>query len=105
MLKGILAFFTSGAFLNPMVLSGVVLGFILNFTMSYDQIYDFYTNYNLYLFALFISTAYSFGYKREYKLGGKEIDYLTNSLSAIGGAIKFVFSSYLTLSFIMMMSF
>lgn len=105
MIKGLISFFTSGAFLNPMVLAGIVLGIMLNSMMDYEQMYAFYTNYHLYLFALFISTVYIFGFKRIYKVGGKEIDYFENTMSILGGALKFIFSSYLTVSFIMMMSF
>ncbi|MDD4556318.1 MAG: hypothetical protein PHE89_03195 [Alphaproteobacteria bacterium] len=105
MIRGLISFFTSGAFLNPMVLCGLVLGIVINATLSYEEIYAFYTDYHVYLFALFLSFLYVFFFKRTYKSGGYELDYVENGVMILFGAIKFVFSSMMTVSFIIMIAF
>lgn len=104
MFKGIAALFTSGIIFNPMVLLGIVLGIYCAFSLKSDAIAAVYHNYNLYLMALVVSTAYVVVFKKVYKDDGMTLDVPRMALRVIGGVVKFVFASFLTISFVYMFS-
>lgn len=104
MFKGLRALFTSGAIWNPMVLTGVVFGLWLGIKFDGEQISEIYQNYRLYLLALIVAAAYNFTIKRVYKAGGDELDWGAIIGHTITSVIKMVFSSLLTISFIVLIS-
>ncbi|MBQ8661790.1 MAG: hypothetical protein IJ482_05650 [Alphaproteobacteria bacterium] len=105
MIKGIMALFTSGAILNPMVLSGIVLAVYCMVKLDAEQMRGLFGDYHLYALVTLVSFAYTFVFKKVYKDDGVNLDYASMILSAIGGIAKFVLASVLTVSFVIMLSF
>lgn len=105
MIKGIMALFTSGAILNPMVLSGIILAIYCMIKLDAEQMRGLFGDYHLYALVAFVSFAYTFVFKKFYKDDGINLDYVSMVLSAIGGIAKFVLACGLTVSFIVMLSF
>ncbi len=105
MIKGIMALFTSGAILNPMVLSGIILAIYCMVKLSADQMHALFGDYHLYALVAVISFAYTFVFKKVYKDDGFNLDYTSMILAAIGGIAKFVLACGLTISFVIMLSF
>lgn len=52
MIKGILAFISSGALLNPIILLGVVSGLIFGIWLKLETIKEIYGNYHFYLLVM-----------------------------------------------------
>lgn len=105
MIKGIMALFTSGAILNPMVLLGIFLAVYCMIKLDAAQMRELFGNYQLYALAALISFAHVFLFKKVYKDDGINLDYAAMIFAALGGIIKFVLACGLTISFIVMLSF
>lgn len=105
MFKGIAALFTTGIIFNPMVLLGIILGFYCSFSLKSDAVTELYHDYHFYLLVLLISTVYVVLFKKVYKEDGMTLDAPRMALRVIGGVVKFVFASLLTISFVFMLSF
>ncbi len=105
MIKGLIALFTSGTILNPMVLLGIGLAIFCMIKMDAEQMRQLFGDYHLYAFVAFFSFVYTFVFKKVYKDDAVNLDYTSMILSAIGGILKFVLACALTISFIIMISF
>lgn len=104
MIKGLLALFTSGAILNPMVLLGIFSGIAFYVTLNGDQLTLLYSDYRLYLLAVLIAFSYNFLFKKVYQDGGYNLDFGATLLNVLGSSLKLILSSVLTMSFISMIS-
>lgn len=105
MIKGILALFKSGLILNPMVLLGIISGFIAMGTLENEQLHTLYTSYQLYLLMLLIAALYVYAFKRTYFRGGLETDWKETGLTALGHFLMLVISFIFSMLFVMVMSF
>lgn len=105
MIKGIMALFTSGAILNPMVLLGIFLAIYCMIRMDAEQMRELFGDYHLYALAALISFAHVFLFKKVYKDDGVNLDYTAMIFAGLGGIVKFVLACGLTISFIIMLSF
>lgn len=105
MIKGILALFRSGLIFNPMVLLGILTGFIAMGSLEDKQLHDFYTNYHLYLLMLLVAGIYVYIFKRTYYKGGVITDWKATSQTIIGNFLMLVISFIFSMLFIMVMSF
>lgn len=105
MIKGILALFRSGVIFNPMVLLGILCGFIAMGTLDDERLRALYTNYHLYLLMFFVAGLYVFFFKRVYYRGGVETDWQQTILSMVGHFCKLVISFIFSMLFVMVMSF
>ena len=105
MIKGILALFRTGIIFNPMVLLGILLGFIAMGTLSDEQLHALYTNYHLYLLMLFISVLYVNFFRRTYFVGGLQVDWKSTIQTMIGYFLMFAVSFIFSMLFITFISF
>lgn len=104
MIKGLLALFTSGAILNPMILLGIAFGIFSYMFLTAEEISALYTDYRFYLLAVLIAFVYNFLFKKVYQDGGYNLDIGTTMLNVLGSSLKLVISSLLMLSFISMLT-
>ena len=105
MIKGILALFRSGLIFNPMVLLGVLSGFICMGALEDEKFKALYTNYNLYILMFLIASAYVYFFKCVYLQGGYRVDWKETFLSMIGHFSMLVLSFIFSVLFVMVMSF
>ena len=99
MFRGILALFTSGLIVNPMVICGMVTGIALYSLLDSREIFQVYKNPLFYGIALCLAGVYVIGFRRVYKTTG-ETDRTETFLSIIGAFFRFVLTSLLMISFI-----
>lgn len=104
-IQGIINLFKSGIILHPMVLLGVIVGISSAKIMGYEDVLRLYANIKFYIGSLLISFVYVFVFKRIYKIGGSALDYSEMGLAIIGNALKFIVSSFLAISFFLVMFF
>ncbi len=105
MIKGIISLFTSGAILNPMILLGIICSIGSLMRLDAEEIKALLTNYHFYLLIALVSFGYVFGFKKEYKDGGIELNYAAMVFTSIWGIVKFLLAYVLTISFVVMLSF
>lgn len=105
MIKGILALFRTGIIFNPMVLLGILLGFIAMGTLSDEQLHALYTNYHLYILMFLITALYVNFFRRTYLMGGVEVDWKSTIQTMIGYFLMFVVSFIFSMLFVTVMSF
>lgn len=105
MIKGIISLFTTGAIFNPLVLLGIICGIASIIRLSSDEIKALVTNYHFYLLIALVSFGYVFGFKKEYKEGGVDLNYAAMVFTAIWGIVKFILAYFLSMSFVFMISF
>ena len=105
MIKGIVSLFTSGAIFNPMVLLGIICGIGSIIRLNADEIKALATNYHFYLLIALISFGFVFGFKKEYKGGGINLNYTAMVFTAVFGIVKFILAYFLSMSFVFMISF
>ena len=99
MFRGILALFTSGLIINPMVVCGMVTGIALYSLLDSSEIFQVYKNSLFYGSALFLAGSYVIGFRRVYKTTG-ETNWTETLLSTIGAFFRFILTSLLMISFI-----
>jgi len=104
MIRGIIALFTSGILINPLVLSGVVLGSLFYAFLPANDVYQIYKTPVFYSLAALLSGGYVIGFRRVYKETG-ETDWGETILAIIGGALKLIIASVLMISFISFFDF
>lgn len=105
MIKGILALFRSGLIFNPMVLLGILTGFIAMGSLEGEQLHSFYTNYHLYLLMLLVAGIYVYIFKRTYLKGGVITDWKATGQTIVGNFLMLVTSFIFSMLFVMVMSF
>lgn len=103
MIKGILAFISSGALLNPMILLGVVSGLIFGIWLKLETIKEIYGSYHFYLLVMILSVAYNFIFNQVCKEHSVNLDYKAMTWNIVTYFIKFVMANALTISFVYMM--
>jgi len=79
MIKGIIALFSSGTILNPMVWIGVLAGMFLSYRFGIEKIYGVFYDYNLYLIACCVAFVYTFAFNHVYKGYSNVIDWLATT--------------------------
>ncbi len=99
MIKGIIALFKSGILLNPMVFSGVVLGFVFAIKFPLELIFTIYGDFRVYLVVLLFSFVYNFLFKKVYKRGGYVVDFKETFGNVILSAVYFFIANAMTISF------
>jgi hypothetical protein len=105
MIKGILALFRSGLIFNPMVMLGVLLGFICMATLDDQMLKFLYTNYNFYMLLFLLASTYVYFFKCVYIQGGYRVDWKETVLSMIGHFFMLVLSFIFSMLFVMAISF
>ena len=88
-----------------MVLFGVVFGVFAEISWEAEKIYALLKDYHFYLLIWLISGIYAFVFKRIYKDGGIDPDYMAMFFASITGVLKFILAFVLAISFVMMISF
>ena len=74
MFRGILAFITSGALLNPVILIAVIVGMVMGVRLEFDEFWAVYQDKNIYLSALFVSVLFNLLFNRVLRKDGR-LDY------------------------------
>ena len=105
MFRGIIALFSSGVILNPMVFSGIVFGFVAAIKLSTEVIFEMYSNWRVYALLLLVSFVYNFLFKKVYEDGGLKVDIKATAGNVLLSAFYFIISNALTISFVYMLSF
>ncbi len=105
MFKGIIALFTSGAIFNPLVLLGIISGFAAVIKLEPEQIRDFCTDSRWYLLVAVVALGYTLIFAKIYKEGGDEIDWSSTLGLAVWNFVKYFISFFLSMSFVMLVSF
>ena len=59
MLNGLKALFTSGIIFRPMVLSGVIIGFLLSSFLDWEEAFPLFGDLSFYLMAIAVSGLYT----------------------------------------------
>ena len=80
------------------------MGLVLIFNADAEAIAEFYKNYNFYLLVLLISGLYNFLFKKVYT-EKDDLNWAALTVNTVFSAVKFVFSSLLTISFVTFLSF
>ena len=83
MLSGLKALFTSGIIFRPMVMLGIISGFLMSSFLDWEEFFPLFSSLNLYLMMATLAGLYTLFFNQVYKGHGKELDY-----KAMGG--KFV---------------
>ena len=104
MFKGLVAFVTSGALLNPVILIGVVMGVIMGVRLEFETFINIYKSSHMYLLALCVSALYNLIFNRVYKESG-HINYGAIFENVIVFAIKFVLANVFSYLFMYMIGF
>ncbi len=105
MIKGLISLFTSGAIFNPMILLGIICGIASLMRLSQDEIKALAGDYHFYLLIAFVSFGYVFGFKKEYKDDGDNLNYAAMIFSSLWGIVKFILAYFCSMAFILMLSF
>ena len=100
MIKGILALFTSGLILNPMVLSGIIGGFYMMGTLSSEEIHSLFAHPQFYAGLLLLAIGYASIFKRIYFVGGQRVDWRATAFSIIGHFLTLLLSIILSCLFV-----
>ena len=102
MIKGILALFRSGLIFNPVVICGIIFGFIGMTALEDEQFTAYYSNPCLYILMLMLSVVYVYNFRCIYVLGKNQIDWKETSLSMFGHFLMMVVSFISSMLFISM---
>ena len=100
-----MALFKSGLILNPMVWSGVLLGFVLVFKADLPKLFSLYADWHFYLLALMWAAVYNFGFQKRYHDGGESFDYGVMLRNTLGAAAMFLISVFCAASLVMFIFF
>ena len=99
MIKGIIALFSSGTILNPMVWIGVMGGLFLSYRYGFEGIYDILEDYNFYLIAVAIAFVYTFAFRIVYKVYSNTIDWSGTFGRFVGHCGMILLSTILSIVF------
>lgn len=105
MIKGILALFNLGLIYNPMVLLGIITGFVAMGALESEQLHALYTNYHLYLLMLLIAGLYVYFFRRTFMQNGYDTDWKATIQTMVGHFLMLVVSFLLSMLFVMSISF
>ncbi len=99
MLNGLKALFTSGIIFRPMVLSGVIIGFLLSSFLDWEEAFPLFGDLNFYLMAIAVSGLYTLFFNQIYKGRGRELDYGAMGGAWVGNLFQLGFSGILSFVF------
>ena len=102
MIKGLVTLFTSGLFLQPFVLGGVIFGWWCYAYLDSENIWQIYKSFYLYAGIIITSALYTLCFRRVYKQDG-DTDWVETGLAFSGNVFKFFAASLLTISFFAML--
>lgn len=80
MLNGLKALFTSGIIFRPMVMLGIISGFLMSSFLDWEEFFPLFGSLNLYLMMAALSGLYTLFFNQVYKGRSKVLDY-----KAMGG--------------------
>jgi hypothetical protein len=105
MIKGIVALFTSGILFKPMVLLGIISGFVFMFGFD-EQARQMLTEVPfLYVAVAVVAVLYTFSWDKVYKEGGEEVDWVSTTGLAVWNFALYFIALFLTISFVVLISF
>ena len=105
MFRGFISLFTSGAIFSPLVLLGIISGIYSITHLEAEQIRALVIDWYSYALIAFVSFVYVFGFKRIYGEGGLHLDIGAMFLSVIANVAKFILAYFLSMSFVILISF
>lgn len=105
MFRGFISLFTSGAIFSPLVLLGVISGIYSITHLEPEQIRALAIDWHSYALIAFVSLVYVLGFKRIYREGGLHLDMGAMLLSVIANVAKFILAYFLSMSFVILISF
>ena len=105
MFKGIIALFSSGLIVNPMVLLGILSGVLFSTTLPTEQIVRIYRDYDYYLVTLSLSFLYVFFFQKVFIGYGDEVDWPATLKKWPGAFAKLVLSNVLSVVFFVTLFF
>ncbi len=105
MFKGIVALFTSGAIFNPLVLLGIISGFTAVIKLEPEQIRNICGDERWYIGVAVVALLYTVIFAKIYKEGGDEVDWSSTLGLAVWNFVKYFMAFFLSMSFVMLVSF
>ncbi len=105
MIKGIWALFNLGLIYNPMVLLGILFGFVAMGTLDDEQLHALYTNYHLYFLMFLIAGLYVYFFKRTFMQNSYDTDWKATLQTMVGHFLMLVLSFVLSMLFVLAISF
>lgn len=104
MFRGILAFITSGALLNPVIFIAVIVGLVMGVRLEFDEFWAVYQNKNIYLFALLISVLFNLLFNRVFLKNGR-LNYIAMVANILVFSGKFLAVSALSFMLVYLFKF
>jgi len=104
MFRGILAFITSGALLNPVVFVAVICGIIMGIRLEFDEFWAVYQNKSIYLCALLISLLFNLLFNRVFLKNG-QLNYVAMLGNIAIFCLKFLMVSALSFMLVYLFKF
>ncbi len=100
-LKGILALFRTRLILNPMVMIGIVIGFVCKLSLDYYYINALYSDIVFYLLMLLIASSYISMFKCVYFPEKNKINWKETFLSIIKHFFILIISFYCSINLLL----
>ncbi len=104
MFRGIIALFTSGVILNPLVLLGIFSGFYAMIKLETGTIIGLFGDMRFYAVIACIAAVYTLVFAKIYQEGGLNVDWPATSARILWNFVRYFISFVLSMSFIMMIS-
>ena len=105
MIKGLISLFTSGIIFSPMVLLGIICGFFSIIKLSSEHIRTIIFDYKNYLILVIVTGIYVLAFKKIYKDGGLELDWIAIFLRILAESVKFLIAYVLSMAFVLIIGF
>lgn len=99
MLNGLKALFSSGLIFQPMVLCGVVCGFLLSAYLDWEDFFPMFGNAEFYLMTAAVAGLYTLFFNQTYKEHGSGLDYPAMGGKFLGNFLQLVLTGVLTFVF------
>lgn len=99
MFRGLKALFTSGLIVDPMVLLGIIFGFVFIQYFDFSRFMLIVAYYDYYLVALSIAFLYTILFKRVFNRYGNMVNWQETTKRAIGNFAKLVIANILAVVF------
>lgn len=99
MLNGLKTLFTSGLILQPMVLTGILVGYLLSSFLGMEEGFAIFADYNTYLMAAAWAGLYTVFFNHVYRGRTQLLDYKAMGGKFVSNVFRFVLSAFLSLVF------
>lgn len=99
MFKGLKVLFTSGLIIDPMVLTGIVLGYLMCSFFEIKDLMVFFSMLNYYVFTFGLAFVYVILFKKVYKAKGMMVDWKATGAKIFSSFLKLLFSNVLSIIF------